>query len=76
MCFNQDGTTSSLNEKPLKSVDQFLYLGSNISSTESDVNICTGKAWTAFDRLSTKWKSDVSDKTGILPGCSCVITTV
>ena len=29
----------SFNVKPLKLVDQFIYLGSNISSTESDVNI-------------------------------------
>ena len=33
--------TISLNNKPLKLVDQFIYLGSNITSTESDVfNIC------------------------------------
>ena len=43
MCFNQDGAISSSNEKPLKSTDQFIYLGSNISSTESDVNIHVSK---------------------------------
>ena len=31
-------------------VDQFIYVGSNISSTEGDVNIYIGKAWTAFDQ--------------------------
>ena len=36
MCFNQDGVIISLNAKPLKLVDQSLYLGRNISSTESD----------------------------------------
>ena len=41
----------SLNGKPLKLVNQFTYLSSNISSTESDVNI--GKAWMAIDKLST-----------------------
>ena len=42
--------------------DQFIYLGSNISSTESDFNILIGKAWTTIDRLMTIWKSDLSDK--------------
>ena len=30
-------------EKPLKLIDQFTYLNSNMSSTESNVNICYGK---------------------------------
>ena len=38
VCFNQDGPIS-LNGKPLKLVDQFVYLCSNIFSTERDVNI-------------------------------------
>ena len=49
-------------ETPLKLVDPFLYLGSNISSTESDVHIRTEKTWTAIDRLSIIWESDFSDK--------------
>ena len=53
---------STLNDKLLNWVDQFAYLGSNITSTENDVNIITGKAWTAVDSLSTIWKSDLSDK--------------
>ena len=32
------------------------------SSTESDVNICPTKAWTAIDWLSIIWKSDQSDE--------------
>ena len=39
MCFKQDRAISTLNGKPLKLIDLFTYLGSNISSTESDVNI-------------------------------------
>ena len=58
MCFNQDGTIS-LN---VKLVDKFTYLSSNISSTERDVNICIGKAWTTIERLSIKWKFDQFDK--------------
>ena len=38
-----------------------MYHSDNISSTESDVNIYIGIAWTAIDRSSTIWKS-ISDK--------------
>ena len=48
--------------KSLKLEDYFTYLGSNVSSTESNDNICRGKAWTAIDRLSIMWKSDLYDK--------------
>ena len=61
-CFKQEGAISTLCGKPLKLVDQFTYLGSNISSTENDVIICIGKAWTTVDRLLIIWKSDLSDK--------------
>ena len=50
-CFKQEGAISTLSGKSLKLVDQFPYLNSTISSTESDVNICRVKAWTAIDRL-------------------------
>ena len=43
MCFNQIGAISPQNGKSLKLVDQFVYLGSSISSTENDVNIRIGK---------------------------------
>ena len=61
MCFNQNWVIS-FRGKPLKLVDQFIHLGSNILSSESDVNICIGKTWTSIDRLLTIWKSDLSDK--------------
>ena len=35
MCFNREGTISSINGSPLKLVDKFMYFGSSISSTES-----------------------------------------
>ena len=38
MCFNKDGAISSSNNKSLKLWDQFIYLSSNISSTESNVS--------------------------------------
>ena len=57
--FNQDDDIS-LNGKPMKLVKQLTYLDSNISSTESDVNIQIGKAWIAIDWLTTTWKSNLS----------------
>ena len=47
--FKQDSTMSLLSRKPLKSINNFVYLGSNILSTGNDVNICIGIAWTAID---------------------------
>ena len=46
----------------MKLVDPFTNLGSNISSTKSDVNSSLVKAWTAIDWLLIIWKSDLSDK--------------
>ena len=43
-------------------MEQFTYLDSNILSTESEVIICQVKVWTAIDRLSILWTSDLSDK--------------
>ena len=62
MYFKQIGTNSTLSGKPLKVVDQFTYLGSNISSIESDVNIRFVKVRNAIDRLSIIWKSNLSDE--------------
>ena len=46
----------------LKLVDKFTYLGSSVSSTETDINTLLAKAWTAIDRLLVIWKSDLTDK--------------
>ena len=62
MCFKREGAISTLSGEPLKLVDTFTYLGCSVSSTESDVNICLAKAWTAIDRLSILWKSDPPDE--------------
>ena len=45
MGFKQDGAMSSLKDKPLKLVDQFIYLSSKMLSTE------IGKAWAAIDPI-------------------------
>ncbi len=58
----QTGDISTLNGSSLKLVDKFTYLGSSISSTETDIDTQLAKAWTAIDRLSVIWKSDLTDK--------------
>ena len=62
MCYNQTGDISTLDGTSLKLVDKFTYLGSNVSSTEKDIDTRLTKAWTAIDRLSIIWKSDLTDK--------------
>ena len=44
MCFNQRGDISTLKGCPLKLVDNFTYLGSNVSSTKNDINTRLAKA--------------------------------
>ena len=46
----------------LKLVNKFTYVGSSVSSTEKDIDTRLTKAWTAIDRLSIIWKSDLTDK--------------
>ena len=62
ICFNQRGDISTLNGSSLKLVDKFTYLGSSVSSTETDINRLRAKARTATDRVSVRWKSDLTDK--------------
>ena len=62
MCFNQSGDISTLNGGSLKLVDKFTFLGSSVLSTENDINTRRAKVWTAINRPSVKWKSDLSDK--------------
>ena len=38
MCFNQTGNISTLNDSTLKLVNKFTYLGSSVSSTETDID--------------------------------------
>ena len=62
MCYNQTGDISTLDGTPLKLVDKFTYLGSSVASTEKDIDMRLTKAWTAINRLSIIWKSDLTDK--------------
>ena len=63
ICFkNQTGNIATLDGASLKLVNKFTYLGSSVSSTEKDIDTRLTKAWTAIDRLSIIWKSDLTDK--------------
>ena len=62
MCYNQTDDISTLDGTSLKLVDKFTYLGSSVSSTKKDIDTRLTKAWTAIDRLSIIWKSDLTDK--------------
>ena len=62
MCFNQTSNISTLEGSSLKLVDEFTYPGSSVSSTEKDIDTRLSKAWTAIDKLSIIWKSDLTDK--------------
>ena len=60
---NPYGSAQSRQEE-LNIVDQFIFSGSNISSTESDANLSFGKEWTGIDRLSTIRKFDSTNTLG------------
>ena len=62
MCFNQRGDISTLEGTSLKLVGKFTYLGSSVSLTEKDIDTRLTKAWTAIDKLSIIWKSNLTDK--------------
>ena len=62
MCYNQTGDISTLGGTSLKLVDKFTYQGSSVSSIEKDIDTRLTKAWTAIDKLSIIWRSDLTDK--------------
>ena len=53
---------STLDGSSLKLVDKITYLVSSVSSTEKDIDTRLTKTWTAIDKLSIIWKSDLTDK--------------
>ena len=62
MCYNQTGNITTLDGTPRKLVDKFTSLGSSVSSTEKDINTRLMKVWTAINKLSIIWKSDLTNK--------------
>ena len=61
ICYNQQGEINTVSGEPLKSVNSFNYLGSNISSSAKDVEIRIAKAWIALDSLKAIWKSTLTN---------------
>ena len=63
ICFNQDASEGmkSLDGEKRKQVEDFKHLGSDIASTEHDVNIRLGKAWDALNEMDKIWKSNLPD---------------
>ena len=62
MCFNQTGDIFTLDGTSLKLEDKFTYIESRVSSTEQDIDTRLTKAWTAIEKLSIIWKSNLTDK--------------
>ena len=62
MCFNQAGDISTLEGTSFKLVDKFTNIGRSVSSTEKDIVTRLTKAWTAIDKLSIIWESDLTYK--------------
>ena len=62
MCFNLTGDIFILNGSSLKLVDKFTYLGNSVSSTDTDIDTWLTKAWTANNRISVIWESDLTGK--------------
>ena len=56
-----EGSTNSLNGNNIEEKDEFAYLGSNIASTERDIQIRLGKAWGALHDLNKIWKSNLPE---------------
>ena len=47
----------SIDREVLKNVDNFIYLGREIESTDKKIKIRIAKSWAALDKLSYIWKS-------------------
>ena len=62
VCFNQKGDIPTLNGSSLILMDRFTYPESSVSSSENGINMQLSMAWTAIDRLSIIWNSDLFDK--------------
>ena len=63
MVFNQpEGIITSSKGKNLKCVSDFKYLGSWIESSKKDIGVRIGLAWSAMNKMSTIWDSNLPNK--------------
>ena len=44
----------------MNNFDNFIYFGSEIESTDKEINIRIAKSWSDLDKLSSIWKSPLS----------------
>ena len=66
MLLNEESTGNEIHNfswKSLNTVDEFKYLGSNITDSKNDFNIRRALAWSACNKLHLIWKSDISKDT-------------
>ena len=61
---NTEETITAQNDCDLEQVNDFNYLGNKIISSENDIQVRIGSTWSALNKLTTIWKSnlDVSIK--------------
>ena len=61
---NTEGTITAQNGCDLEQVNDFNYLGSKIISSENDIQVRIGGAWSVLNELTPIWRSnfDVSIK--------------
>ena len=62
MHFNEERAIYTLRGKILKLMVGFTYFGRNISFILNEANKRLRTGWTAIDRLSIIWQSDIFDK--------------
>ena len=60
MNINSNKTVKSIDGEVLKNVDNFIYLGSEIDSTDKEIKVRIAQSWAALDKLSSIWKSPLS----------------
>ena len=56
---NNNCNLKTIDKKDLKQVENFLILGSCISSFEKDINIKIGKKWTALINMKSKLSTPI-----------------
>ena len=61
MSINDAGLMKSLDDQIIQEVLDFVYLGSNVQSSEKDMTIRITKAWAALNKLTSIWKSNLPD---------------
>ena len=60
MNINSNKTVKSKVGEFLKNVNNFIYLESEIESTDKEINIRIANSWAALDKLRSIWKSQLN----------------